>query len=130
MSICPICHAMYWNGPFPHKCAPVWVAVTKEDMSTDNDIDLALIDTLTVRAHDAEDAAAQAAMRFDDNDSEGPSESRIVGVVAQTELEALKFQRRAMEDSLMPAFNFEWFDVAGEVKITYIAHRVPSSVPA
>ena len=125
MNICPICDAMYWDGPFPHKCAPVWVAVTTNSRPADNYVDLERVDTLTVRAHAADEAAAQAAMRFDDNYSDGPSESRIVGVIEQTEIEALKFQRRAMKDTLMPSDDFEWFDVAGEVTVIYTAHGVP-----
>ena len=126
MNICPICDAMYWHGPYPHKCAPVWVAVTTDSSGpSDKYVDLERVDTLTVRAQDADDAAAQAAMRFDDNNSDGPSESRIVGVIRKDELEDLKFQRRAMEDTLMASFNFSWFDVAGEVTITYTAHSVP-----
>ena len=127
MNVCPTCEALYWNGPFPHKCAPVWIAVTRNSSPADYvnvDVDLDLAETVTVRAHDAEDAAAKAAQRFDDSNSEGPSENRLVGVVDQAELEQLKFQRRVMQDSLVPCFTFEWFNVTGELTVTYMAHSV------
>lgn len=126
MNICPICRSMYWDGPYPHKCAPVWVAVTIDEGPTDGYIDLERETQVTVRAHAADDAAEQAAQQLDDNESEGPSESRFIGVIEQTELEDLKHQLRANIDALIPTFSFEWFDVAGEVSITYRARSVPT----
>jgi hypothetical protein len=101
----------------------VWIAVTQDSSPADY-VDLDLAETVTVRGHDAEDAAAKAAEQFDSLDIAEPSESRFVGVVQQVELEQLKYQRRAMEDSLVPSFTFEWFNVTGELTVTYRAHSV------
>lgn len=124
MNICPICQALYWDGPYPHKCAPVWVAVSLDAHPVDNYIDMERETSVSyIRAHAADDAAEQAARQLDYG--EEPSESRFVGVIEKTVLEDVKHRRQAMKDTLMPTSSFEWFDVAGEVSITYRARSVP-----
>ena len=70
MADCRTCGA--WCISEYHKCPPQWQVLNRDYHGDDWG------DSLTIYAHDAEEAAEKAAETIDDNGGDGPSEQTLV----------------------------------------------------